>query len=165
MSQALGALGELACISQDYTRARKLFEQSLALVVGGGRDLWNFIWRMNRLGNMALAQGDVERAREFLGESLSLARKMGDGNGISRALMGFVSVLCAEGSQEQAVQLQGCVMDLYARIGTRPGYVEQVENSKTVEILKTKTGDVLFERLLEMGKLMSLDVAVSLTEV
>src|SRR5438045_2261738 len=75
-AKALHGAGVLACEQGDYTAARPLYEQSLAIRRELG-DKGDIAGSLNNLGIVAYAQGDYASARPLYGESLAIRRELG----------------------------------------------------------------------------------------
>lgn len=85
-AKALYAAGCLTCLLNEYTEARLLLQESLALAQrqNAKQDIAN---ALHALGNLALDQGEVTGAIALLEESLELRREIGDRTGIATSLL------------------------------------------------------------------------------
>jgi predicted ATPase/DNA-binding CsgD family transcriptional regulator len=84
-ARALNAAAVLARAQADYTPARSLFEESLAIFRELG-DRWGIANALQNLGSVSLLQGDYAAAATLIDESLALWRELGDTWGIGVAL-------------------------------------------------------------------------------
>jgi predicted ATPase/DNA-binding CsgD family transcriptional regulator len=117
-AKALTHLGHLVSDLGDYSRARALYEESLAL----GReadDRSRIADSLNALGLLVTTQGDHTAARGFFEEALNLWRAAGDRRAVAAALSNLGSVAAAEGDYsraralgEEALALQRAAGDL-----------------------------------------------------
>jgi tetratricopeptide (TPR) repeat protein len=85
-AKALYAVGSLSGLLGDYTAARALCEESLAIAREreDGKSAGD---ALHTLGILVLEQGDVPAARAFLEESLTLRRAAGDRAGMAASLL------------------------------------------------------------------------------
>jgi predicted ATPase len=74
---ATSAIGRLAILDQDYTRAGKLLRESLALQQELGHDE-SIALAYNYLGQIPLSQGDNDAAARLFGQGLVAARRVPD---------------------------------------------------------------------------------------
>jgi predicted ATPase/DNA-binding XRE family transcriptional regulator len=100
----LSGLGTVEYFTGDYAIASEHMHQSLRLfrelndrLMGG--------WTLNRLGGLALEQGDADGARLRYEEGLSLFREMGNTLGVAVELLSLGEVAVMEGNASQAIAL------------------------------------------------------------
>jgi transposase/tetratricopeptide (TPR) repeat protein len=100
-ARACRVAGTLACEQGEYTEARRLLEESLALRRAEG-DPTGVADSLHHLGVVALCEGQYATARSFLEESLALWRLQGDAAGIGGALEHLGRVAYVEGDLRSA---------------------------------------------------------------
>jgi predicted ATPase/class 3 adenylate cyclase len=99
----VAALGDYWVVRGHVSEARSQVEASLAIAADASPAL-----RVNVLAlasDFARDQGDIELARTFCEESLSLSREMGDLRGVGRALHELGEAAMAEDDFESAIEL------------------------------------------------------------
>ena len=92
--RAVNAAGSLAWHQTDFSAARPLLEQSLALSRALD-DRWGLARVLNNLGCLAIEQGDYPAARTLFEESLALWRELGDRRGAA-GLLGNLALVAYE---------------------------------------------------------------------
>lgn len=93
---ALHGLGYVAHMHGDYARARRCFQESLALY-RAAEDVHGGASALMMLSLVARREGAYEEARKFCEESLALRRKLQDARGLASTLNGLGLILCASG--------------------------------------------------------------------
>lgn len=76
MARSLGSLGTSALVRRDFTAARALYEEAVAIMREVG-DRRGTAVGLHCLGNVAYDTGDLQSARVLLEESLSINREIG----------------------------------------------------------------------------------------
>ena len=104
-AKALEALAWMADVREDMDEAEAAAEEGLRLseVAGIGGNLTASL--TNILGDVAMARGDYERAKELLEESLTLYQKVGDRRFVPRVLAFLGNVSIAQEHYEHAKSL------------------------------------------------------------
>ena len=87
----LNVAGDFPRFQGDYSRARELKEQSLALVRKTG-EKWQLAVVLHNLGVVEAAEGEYREAEALHEEGLALRKEIGDPNGISHALNGLTAL-------------------------------------------------------------------------
>ena len=98
-AQTLDSLGLLAYYRGDYTQARALCEEALALS-RDRRGKFGIAASLNSLALVACAQGDYKQARALCDESLALSPEIGDKGTTARSLNALARAACARGEDE-----------------------------------------------------------------
>lgn len=98
---ALHGLGYVAHMHGDYARARRCFQESLALY-RAAEDVHGGASALMMLSLVARREGAYEEARQFCEESLALRRKLQDARGLASTLNGLGLILCASGGYDGA---------------------------------------------------------------
>jgi ATP/maltotriose-dependent transcriptional regulator MalT len=94
----------LACVEGDYTTARALVEEGLAIRREVG-DRWSTAISLISLGEVARCEGDNARAEPLFQEALALNRELGDHAGIAWALHNLGHVALGVGDARRAAAL------------------------------------------------------------
>jgi predicted ATPase/DNA-binding SARP family transcriptional activator/class 3 adenylate cyclase len=103
-ARALDGAGVLANLQGDYTEARPLLEESLAIFREQG-DKQGIALCLSHLGFTAYQQGDYSEARSLLEESLATLSELGDKGDIAFSLMHLGSVAYEQGDYAEAHSL------------------------------------------------------------
>ncbi len=136
------ALASILSELGDFTRARTLLEEALAL----RRTLGNPMLIANsayNLGFAALHEGDLERAAEALEETLELARASGDSfyTAYSLCMLGEIALLDEEPEPERAEPLLRESLDLLEQIGDTRSQAECLHALAAVAAAEGRVGE------------------------
>ncbi|HLZ73148.1 MAG TPA: LuxR C-terminal-related transcriptional regulator, partial [Dehalococcoidia bacterium] len=88
--------------SDDLTENRRLIEESLSLFRRLG-DLSGVAEALERLGTVAIREGDAEAARTLFTEALNLSRQIGDSLHASQVLLGLAQLTAEQGDTASAL--------------------------------------------------------------
>jgi predicted ATPase/DNA-binding CsgD family transcriptional regulator/Tfp pilus assembly protein PilF len=161
ISNVLANLG-MACFGGgDPEGAGRHFEEALAISREIGDRLSGYV----SLYNLALssrARGDNERAARLYAEGLNLAEEIGDEANAAYCLEGLAVLIAESGEPERAVKLLGASEALLEAVGA-PLYAQVPDRAsieRTVEALRYRMGDTVFEASWGEGRAMSLERAV-----
>ncbi|MGE5103985.1 MAG: ATP-binding protein, partial [Betaproteobacteria bacterium] len=117
-AKALNWAGALAWKQGDYSAARALYEQSLALHRELG-DRGGAGAVLSNLGLLAYEQGDYANARALHEESLAIDRQSGDRWGVAVSLIHLGSIASAQGDPGAARRLYEESLTLFREVGDR----------------------------------------------
>jgi len=117
-AKALGAASLLASQLSDYARAKEAAEEGLRLSKEAETEDSRrpfFVWNspptffLNRLGNVAMEEGDLERARALIEETLALSRQANETQGIvwSLLILAIAATLRADYEQSERLYAEG----------------------------------------------------------
>jgi predicted ATPase/class 3 adenylate cyclase len=126
-AKALNGAGVLAFNLGDYSAARALLEEALAL----GRvaqDKMSISHSLNVLGNLATERGDYPAARSLHEESLALRRELGDQGGIAASLNNLGIVASDQGDYAAAHSFHEQSVVLKREIGDQWGVATSLNN-------------------------------------
>ncbi len=126
-ARALGRAGALSRDLGDYSRARRRYEEALALAQALD-DPALLANALNDLGSLAVYQEDYAAARPFFEQSLALRRQADDTLGVAGSLnnLGLVLLHLGEYGQAQVLYREG--LGLYRRRGDRWGEALALNN-------------------------------------
>jgi predicted ATPase/DNA-binding CsgD family transcriptional regulator/Tfp pilus assembly protein PilF len=122
----------------DYPQAATWFEHALALSRQAG-DISGTALAYSGLGEIAVRQGDLERATHLLGQSLKLRQELGDKWGIAASLGSLGWVAQRQGDFERALALLGESLHIRQQIGDPGGMAWCLE--KLAEIAHVQNED------------------------
>jgi tetratricopeptide (TPR) repeat protein len=117
-AKVLNGAGSLELRLGDYSAARALYEESLALFreLGDQRCIANLL---NNLANIISQQSDYPAARGLFEESVSIRRAMGDRHGLAISLHGLGSVISCLGDHPGARALFEESLAIFRELGDR----------------------------------------------
>jgi hypothetical protein len=116
-----------------------------------------------RLGEVALEQGDLSRARAHLGESLRTARALAERGApqVAPALEGLAGVAAVEGRAERALRLAGGAAELRRRLRLQPWPLEQDALAHRLAPARRALDEPAQETAWLEGQSLSLDQAIA----
>lgn len=159
IAQALNILGEIARFSGDDGRARRLYEECLAVSQQTGeRRRICFIY--HNLTFLALHAGEVERARSLARQALDLARAMNNQLEMAKALATFAGTIGALGQPEQAARLFGASESALERMGAFHQPNDKREIDAMIAAARAQLDEVTFQAAWAEGRDLTLEQAV-----
>ena len=117
--------------------------------------------RLVRLGQVAQAQGNLERAQASIQEGLATCKKAGDYWGVIKALVGSAGVAVHRSEPERAARLLGAVETRRNTIGAMLEVVDQLEYSRNITAAQAVLTTQQFAQAWEQGQAMSLEDAIT----
>ena len=157
--KTLAELTSVAHARGDLATARAWADESLALSRSFNRN-WAIANSLNKLGRVALAQGDDLVATAAWCESAERFHAQGDQRFIPCCLEGLARAACARREYAQASRLLGAGSSIRKAIGTPLPPVDQPSMRETLSTLRRSLGDEAFNELYADGAGMTLDDAV-----
>jgi hypothetical protein len=158
--QTLAELTGVAHARGDLTTARAWADESLAFSRSINRN-WAIANSLNKLGRVALAQGDDMVATAAWCESAERFHAQGDQRFIPVCLEGLARAACTRSEHAQATTLLGAGNAIRAAIGTPQAPVDQPLIRETMSTLRLSLGEESFGRLYDNGADMTVDDAVA----
>jgi hypothetical protein len=160
-SRALGQLGVLRIrIEQDHAGARRLLEEGLASYQNLG-DTAGIGYTLSRLGNLARAAGDRDRARGLYAESLARFRESTDARQLA-ACLNFCGCLAVdEGRAACGVRLFAAADGLDACFRASLDPAERAECETSLAAARGALGEDDFVAAWAEGQVLSLDEAIA----
>ena len=145
----------------DYTAARMLFEESLAIceALGGETDM-AYPPHQN-LGHLAVEQGDFRRAQSLLRRSLLTLRDKEDIWAINFTLDGLAGLAAGQGQPEKALRLAGASEALRESAGIRLPPVWQARVERLLEPAREMLDETSCSVAWAEGRAMNLEQAVA----
>jgi len=156
-------LADTARAAGDLDGARAGYEESLALY----RELdFDREWQAGvlcRLGQLALEQGDLPRARAHLRESLRVAHALAERGApqVAPALEALAGVAADEGRAERALRLAAAAAELRARLRLQPWPIEQEALARRLAPARRALSEPARETAWLEGQSLSLDQAIA----
>ena len=124
---ALNAAGTLALYQGDYSAAKALHEEGLAIRRELG-DRSGIAGALGNLGNVAVNQGDYPTAKALHEESLAIRRELGDRFGIAVRLNNLGNVALAQCDYTAAKALHEEGLAIRRELGDRSGIATSLSN-------------------------------------
>ena len=146
------SLGHVMVDREDYSRARELLEQCLALSREMGHGL-GLAGSIMSLATVAREQGDLDRATELLEESMELFQERGDKMGLAWCQINLGLVLCARGDVRRAARLTEEGVALLGELGAGADGAIGLCNLGWMELLQGDFGRAasLFDESLNLA--------------
>jgi ATP/maltotriose-dependent transcriptional regulator MalT len=160
-ANVLSVFGELAYWQGDYESARMFFEESLGMCEQIGSSFCE-LWARLRLAYVVLRQGDIPQAQTIFE---NLIRSSEERNNMIRlicAVEGLASVSFNGGQGERAVLLFAWTDAMREKIRHQRPPIEQAFTDSELAAVHSRLNDSAFARLLEKGRGMSIDNALTL---
>jgi predicted ATPase/DNA-binding SARP family transcriptional activator len=147
---AIFGLAHVEFDEQNYAQAREVILQL---------DVERFIWPLQALGDLAMAEGDFEAAAGFYRRCIARADQEAASRAIVYGLAGLAGAASREGDKKEAGTLWGAVESLDASL--RPGLLPHDEPRLRAQ-LADSWSDASFAAGRAEGRSLSLDEAVAL---
>lgn len=112
------------------------------------------------LGDVALAEGEIGKARAFYHESLALQRSIKDRKDMADGLERLARVAGAEGNAQRAARLLGAAANLRETIGAPLPPVDRPEYERCVAAARSVLGEAAFTAAWAKGQVMTLEEAL-----
>jgi predicted ATPase/class 3 adenylate cyclase len=149
--------GRLAHLQGDLELAATLLEESLAwLRYMGSPSRFEIL---NDLGQVALDQGDADRAAALFGESLKLSWEPENEIDITFSLVGLAGIAGALGQPARAAQLLGAAEAIRVSIGRSLTPVERTVFDRYAATVRAQIDDATFAVMWAEGQKMTLEQA------
>ncbi len=144
----------------DNDAARRLLEESLQTY--RALEFPRFVALvLHSLGKVALAEADLDRANDYLQQSLTGMRQVGEKLGIHGVLDAFGQLASAQGRTERAVRLAGAADRLRATSGTQSWPVEQRTRAQWLGTARQTLDEPTYQAARDQGQTMSREEAIA----
>jgi tetratricopeptide (TPR) repeat protein len=149
LARAILFLGDVALAQEDYTSARRSYQDSLSIYREFDHRLGTSL-TLGGLGDVAVALGDIEGARQNFHEAYTMAQMIRDTPLQLWLLTGIASLLARENEEERAAELLGMVLNHYATTQEARDKAETILNR-----MGTTIHNSAINAALERGKHMA----------
>jgi PAS domain S-box-containing protein len=158
---SLNHLGHAAQLRREYGRAEQLHQESLKLFIErlGDRGI-GVMWAYQGLGEVAIGQGDAERARSWLRSGIRLNSEQGARMLLAWSLAGLGSAAALGEEAERAARLWGAATQLRALLGCRPAPATRAPYERLLAQARAQLGEGAFAAALEAGAALPLREAI-----
>ena len=133
-SNPLTSIAHLASEQGDYTTARALLEESLAIRRQQRTEQYITSIALNSLAEVMCHQQDYESAAPLCEEGLALSRAVGNKSGIAWSLRNLADVAAGQGDVQRAMKLLRESLGLYRELGQKRDIVEVLESVAKTEL-------------------------------
>jgi tetratricopeptide (TPR) repeat protein len=157
LAEGLYQMGRIARQGEDLDLARRCWMEADALDEESGVKGALVLWR---LGDLALATGDVAAARHYFGRFVTERHEIGDRWSVAWGLRGISALALAEGLWERAATILGASLALKESIAILLSDVERSPYDALREAVWAAAGD--HAAAWEAGRSMTYEQAVAL---
>lgn len=158
-SNAMHLLGVGAQIAGDLLEAREWMSQRLSLV----REMQNEALISSEASNLSMVErqlGNLDTADRLVREALEIAERRGDEFMKPFALSGLAAIALERDQLERAATLIGSAEAMMAAQGAAWPPDERPHYERTVSVLTDTMGSAAFQRVRDLGRVMSSAEAV-----
>jgi non-specific serine/threonine protein kinase len=155
----LAALGFCVGLRGEPQRAMQLVEESVALARRTG-STGRLAIASIYFGQVALAQGDIERAVAAFEEGLKVSREWESAWSMAECLEGLAVAAGATAQADRAARLLGAAGRLRVSIGAPVHPVDRADHERTVALVRSAIGDEAFAAAFAAGQAAGLDEVI-----
>jgi predicted ATPase len=152
-------LGEVCWLQDDYEDARQNFIESERFLRAIG-DKIVFAIPVRRLGQLALRDGEPDRAYPAFIESLNHNHDLYDQRGMSACLAAFAGLAMFQGRVTDAIRLLSAVNAVLTSMGATLLPVDRLEYSRMIEKARAQLDEAAYNKAWTGGQSLSLDNAI-----
>jgi predicted ATPase/DNA-binding CsgD family transcriptional regulator len=160
IAQALNVIGELARISGDDARAKRAYEECLAVCQQTGETL-RTCYNLVNLAYIAQHEADHVRALDLVRQALQLTRDTLDTRDIASFLVTFAGSIAALGQLQLAAQLLGASEAALERMGAFHQPTDRPEIDRINDELRARLDAATFQKAWDEGRRMTLEQATA----
>lgn len=160
MAQALNILGEIARFNGDDDRAKRAYEECLAVSQQTG-ERRRIVFMFNNLAFIAVHEGNLGRARELGYQGLRLAHDMKHRLQMAVALSILAGVMGMLGEPQRAFRLLGASESALERMGAFHQLNDRQEVDAMFTAVRTPLDEATCQAALAEGRALTLEQAVA----
>jgi predicted ATPase/DNA-binding CsgD family transcriptional regulator len=160
IAQVLNIIGEIARFSGDDDRARRAYEECLAVSKQTG-ETRRIVYMCQNLTFIALHEGDAERARDLGHQGLRLARTMNNRLELAEALAALAGAIGELGQAQRAARLLGASESALERFGAFHQLNDKSEIDAIITAVHARLDDAAFRAAWAEGRELTLEQAVA----
>ena len=161
MAQALNIIGEIARFNGDDDRARRAYEECLAVCQQTG-ERRRIVFLFNNLAFIAMHEGDVERAKALGRQGLRLARDMENRLEMAKTLPILAGAMGMLGQPQQAIHLLGASERALESMGAFHQLNDKREMDGMGAAVRAQLDEAAFQAAWAEGRALTLEQAVAL---
>jgi tetratricopeptide (TPR) repeat protein len=160
IAQALNIIGELARISGDDKRAKRVYEECLAVCRQTGEAL-RACYNLVNLAYVAQHEGDHARALDLVRQALQLSRDTKDSRDIASFLVTCAGSIAALGQHRRAARLLGASEVALERMGAFHQPTDKPEIDRIIAEVRAQLDEATFQTAWSEGQQMTLEQAMA----
>jgi tetratricopeptide (TPR) repeat protein len=160
IAQTLNIIGELARIGGDDERAKRAYEECLAVCRVTGEAL-RTCYNLVNLAYVAQHEGDHQRALRLVCQALQLTRETQDTRDVAAFLVTCAGSIAALGQHQRAARLLGAAEAAQERMGAIHQPTDQPEIDRIIAEVRGQLDDSAFAAAWAEGRQMTLDQAMA----
>jgi len=160
LALVLNQLGDVERARDAHTRARALYQESLALFADLGLGAQPNL--VHNLGYLALAAGNWADAAARFADALTLFQRLGEERGLAECLIGFGCLAAAAGRAADAGTLFGAAEAGLEALGTQLWLANRPDYERWRARARGSLGTVAFARTMAAGRLLALGEATAM---
>jgi non-specific serine/threonine protein kinase len=160
IAQALNIIGEIARVSGDSDRARRAYEESLAVSQQTGETRRIYFMLVN-LAFLAQHEGDHPRAVALLREAMRLAREINNRLDLASQPAFLAASIAALGQPQRAARLLGASESALESMGALHQPQGKLVVDRSIAAVRAQLDEATFEAAWAVGRKMTLEQAVA----
>ena len=159
IAQALNIIGELARMGGDYERAKRAYEECLAVCQQTG-EVNRICYTYANLAYVAHHEGDHKHALQLARQALQLSREVSGTRDVASFLANLASPAAALGQLQPAARLLGASEAALERLGAFHQPTDKPEVDHAVEVVRAQLDAADFEAAWAEGRAMTVVEAI-----
>lgn len=160
IAQVLNIIGELARIGGDDARAKRAYEECLAVCQQTGETL-RICYNLVNLAYVAQHEGEHERALNLVRQALHITRDTKGSRDIASFLVTFAGSIAALGQLDRAARLVGASEAALESMGAFHQPTDKPEIDRIIADVRAQLDNTTFQIAWAEGQEMSLEQAVA----
>jgi predicted ATPase/DNA-binding CsgD family transcriptional regulator len=160
IAQSLNVIGEIARFGGDFDRARRAYEECLAVSQQTGEARRLYMMFVN-LAVLAQHDGEDERARYLSRQVIPLVHELSSKLDRAACLVFLAGILGSAGRPEPAARLLGASQAILERMGYFHPPVDKQEGDRISATVRAQIDEATFEAAWAEGRAMTLEQAVA----
>ena len=122
---------------------------------------WLAAWSRMQMGTVAIIQGQLDRARMLLDDSLALSVEAHSTGSVALCLIAYARLAVAAGDPERAALLVGAAEGLRQRVGLRAWPVLRSGEADLIRQIRLALGPDRFSEMAQVGSALNRQEAVA----
>ncbi len=160
MAQALNIMGEIARFNGEDDRARRAYEECLAVSRQTG-ERRRIVFIFANLAYIAVHSGDLARARELACQGLRVAQDMGNRLLMTTTLTTLAGAIGMLGQPRQAIRWFGASEEALERMGAFHQLNDRPEVDAMISAVRAQLDELTFQAAQAEGRALTLEQAVA----
>jgi len=160
IAQALNVIGEIARFGGDDTRARRAYEECLAISQETG-ERRRIYFMLSNLAFIAQHEGDHQQARNLFHQAILLVRETNFKLDMAASLSFIAGTISATGQPERAVRLHGASEAALERMDAFHQPADKLEVDRNIAAVRAQLDEAAFAAAWAEGQATPLEQAVA----